>query len=117
MSDTSNPPQSDTTSNSELPNWVCIPDDDNSHLTTYVVKDELGFGGCLTHEIAGGCTIPQQELANLIAQEANKAIITSRIDTLKELSDVEPIRLSSHIVNALYQTEAQLKAQNRSNDE
>lgn len=57
---------SDTTID-EIPNWVCHPDDEPSHLTRTVVAD-IGTG-CPDHVIAGGCSIPQDELKQLLATE------------------------------------------------
>lgn len=60
-----------------LPNWVCTPDDGNFHLTTYEKDKETGLSGCSKHPIAGGCTIPQQDLKTLLIQ--------GKIDELDEI--------------------------------
>lgn len=66
--------------NKALPDWVCFPDDEPSHLTNRV-QYEYGTG-CPEHEIAGGSSLPTAQLQALINNEK----IEARIDELERLT-------------------------------
>lgn len=73
-------------SSSELPDWVCVPDEDDSHLTTYT-NNEIG-GGCKEHLIAGGCSIPQADLKALIAQDRQELLKRIEGEIIAKMEDI-----------------------------
>ena len=87
---------SDTQSSSEeLPNWVCHPDDGLSHLTTHI-SDKDGFGGCPEHEIAGGSSIPESELQQLIASHLQSYTEEIRRELPEEKVGTEKMPLDAY---------------------
>lgn len=74
----------------DLPNWLCHPDEDRFHFTMY----SPSVGGCQIHQIAGGSTLPKDALEALIHKEVLKARKQEEIETIEwvlvQLSFTDP---------------------------
>lgn len=111
MSDSKNPPQSDTTSNSELREQL---EEFALHLKPGTTKGK--------HRTAIFDTLELTKLVQaLIAQEANKARLAALGDVVLDYGHRQALIWVDGTTRPLQEVydelEAQLKAQNRSNDE